>query len=311
MNLLRVLDALLETSSTTEAGRRVGLSQPAVSAALARLRHALDDPLLVRQGRQLVPTDFASGLRDPLRALLNETERLVSGNIRFDPATSRDSFRISGSDFYAVLLMPQLAERLARKAPGVRIQLIDQVPDNHVRSLDRRDIDMVLLPETEFPGWIDRRPVHRSRFVTIARRGNARLAKAGLEPGDTIPLDLFCDMPHIIFSPEGRPHAMGDAALARLGRERHVAMTLPVFSGVCHAVSQSEMIALLPHQLAEYMSPRLGLDIHHPPMPVPPVTLMLAWHRRSTGSPAHRWLRTQIAETLGPIDGESDTAPFP
>lgn len=111
MNLLRVLDALLETSSTTDAGRRVGLSQPAVSAALARLRDALGDPLFVRQGRRLIATDFARTLRDPLRRLLEDTEQLLTGNAAFDPTTSKDTFRLSGSDFYATLLMPALADR--------------------------------------------------------------------------------------------------------------------------------------------------------------------------------------------------------
>ncbi|MCA0870612.1 LysR family transcriptional regulator [Seohaeicola saemankumensis] len=310
LNLLRVLDALLATGSTTEAGNRIGLSQPAVSAALSRLRDALGDPLFVRQGRGMVPTDFASSLRDPLRVLLQDTQALLSGNTVFDPAVATDTFRLSGSDFYATLLMPQLAERLSRIAPYMRVQLVDLVPDNHVQSIERYRVDLVLLPETDFPGWIDTRRVHRSRFVTIARRGHPRLRRAGLHPGDTIPVDLFCDIPQVVFSPEGNLRAMGDAALARVGRERKVAMTLPVFSGVYYAVAQSDMIALIPHQLAEAMAPRLDLDIYDPPMHVPPVAITMAWHRRSTRSPAHRWLRDQIAETLAPIDDPSVTVPF-
>jgi len=303
LNLLRVLDALLATSSPTEAGRRVGLSQPAVSAALGRLRAALDDTLFVRQGRRLVPTAYAEGLRDPLRALLEETEQLLSGGQRFDPATARESFRVSGSDFYAELLMPKLAEQLSRAAPGIRVHMVDLVPDNHVQSIERYNVDLAILPETAFPAWIDRRRAHGSRFVTIARKGHPRLARAGIAPGAVIPVDLFCDLQHAVFSPEGRPRAMGDAALARVGRERRVAMTLPVFSGVYHAVSQSDLIALIPHQLAERMAPRIGLEIYRPPMPVPPVSIMMAWHRRASHAPAHRWLRGQIAGILAALDG--------
>lgn len=311
LNLLRVLDALLETPSTTEAGRRVGLSQPAVSAALGRLRAALDDPLFVRQGRRLVPTAYAEGLRGPLRALLEDTERLLAGARPFDPASAVESFRVSGSDFYAEMLMPRLAEHLSRRAPGIRVHMVDLVPDNHVQSIERYNVDMAILPETEFPAWIDRQRVHGSRFVTIARKGHPRLARAGLRPGDVIPVDLFCDLQHAVFSPEGRPRAMGDAALERVGRRRRVAMTLPVFSGVYHAVSQSDLIALIPHQLAERMARRIGLEIYHPPMPVPPVTIMLAWHRRATHSPAHRWLRDQIAGLLAPLDEGATDRPFP
>lgn len=311
LNLLRVLDALLETCSTTEAGRIVGLSQPAVSAALGRLRAALDDPLFVRQGRRLVPTDYAAALRAPLRDLLDQAAALLEGSGGFDPASARDVFKISGSDFYAELLMPQLADRLSRLAPGMRVQLVDLVPDRHVASIDRYKVDMAILPETDFPSWADRQRVHTSRFVTIARRGHARLARAGLRPGDTIPIDLFCDMQHVVFSPEGNLRAMGDAALARVGSERQVAMTMPVFSGVYHAVSQSDMIALIPHQLAERMASRIGLDIYEAPMPVPPVAIALAWHRRATGSPAHRWLRDQIAHVLAPLNDGTAIVPFP
>lgn len=186
----------------------------------------------------------------------------------------------------------------------MRVQLVDLVADNHVQSIEQYRVDMVVLPEIDFPAWIDGRRVHHSRFVSIARQGHPRLRRAGLRPGDTIPLDLFCDIPHVVFSPEGNLRAMGDAALARVGRQRQIAMTLPVFSGVYHAVARSDMIALIPHQLADYMGPRLGFDSYQPPIPISPVALTLAWHRRSTHSPAHRWLRDQIAETLAPLDAD-------
>lgn len=310
LNLLRVLHALLDTCSTTEAGQQVGLSQPAVSAALGRLRVALGDPLFVRQGRHLVPTEFATGLRDPLRAILEQTERLLSDSQSFDPAKASESFRISGSDFFAELLMPQLAEHLSRRAPGIRVHMVDLVPDNHVQSIERHKVDMAILPKTEFPTWIEHRRMHSSDFVTIARKGHPRLARAGIAPGGVIPVELFCDLQHVVFSPEGKPRAMGDTALARVGRERRVAMTLPVFSGVYHAVSQSDLIALIPHQLAERMAPRLGLEIFRPPMPIAAVTIVLAWHRRVSQSPAHRWLRGQIAEILATLDGAAADRPF-
>lgn len=302
LNLLRVLDALLDTGSTTEAGRRLGMSQPAVSAALGRLRHALDDPLFIRQGRRLAATDFATGLRDPLRELLEKTERMLSGNQSFDPMQATHVFKLSGSDFYAEMLMPRLAEHLARTAPGIRAQLVDLVPDNHVRTIDRHQVDLAILPVTSFPSWIDWQPLHRSRFVVIARQDHPDIARAGLRPGQEMPLDLFCTLHHVAFSPEGRLRTMGDAALARLDRSRRVSMTLPVFSGVCHAVSQSDLIALLPHQLAAHLAPRLTLSIYEAPLPDMEVTLAMAWHRRATTAPAHRWLRDSIAQLAAALD---------
>lgn len=305
LNLLRVLDALLATGSTTEAGRKLGLSQPAVSAALGRLRHSLGNPLFLRQGRGLVPTDFAAGLREPLRRLLEEAEGLLSPEA-FDPLRAEARFKLSGADFFAELLMPQLGDRLQRIAPGIRVQLVDLVPDSYVDTIERYQVDMAFIPDMPYPDWIAHRPLFRAPFVTVAARGNARLARAGIAPGDTIPLDLYCDMAHVLFSPEGNLSAMGDAALARVGRTRKVAMTMPFFSGVAGAVARSEMIALLPVQYARHVAGRIGLALYQQPMPVAEATISMIWHRRSTENPAHRWLREQIADLTAPLDAVRD-----
>ncbi|MDU8929454.1 LysR family transcriptional regulator [Alisedimentitalea sp. MJ-SS2] len=301
MNLLRVLDALLQEGSTVGAARRIGLTQPAVSAALARLRDALDDPLLTRLGRALEPTQFALDLKQPLHDKLAEIENLLSAPSRFDPKTAQLDFRIAGSDFFAELLMPDLARHLAANAPGIRVQLVNLVPDDYVETLEQFEIEMALIPRVDFPPWAESRDVIRSTFSLIARAGHPRLAQAGLSPGDTIPIDLYCDLGHVLFSPEGRTTGMGDDALAAVGRDRQVVMTMPVFSGVYNAVAESDLIALLPTQLANRVAPRLGLSLYQAPMPLPTPTLCMMWHRRATSSPAHAWLRDQIAVILAPI----------
>lgn len=129
LNLLRVLDALLREGSTVRAGERIGLSQPAVSAALNRLRAALDDELFFRQGQGLAATDYARSLEEPLAMVLASIEALLARPGAFDAASSEASFRISGSDFFAEMLMPRLGERLLRLAPSMRVHLVDLVPD--------------------------------------------------------------------------------------------------------------------------------------------------------------------------------------
>jgi DNA-binding transcriptional LysR family regulator len=302
LNLLRVLDALLREGSTVRAGARIGLSQPAVSAALGRLRHALGDELFIRRGQGLEPTDYARALAIPLREILDELESLLSGPKDFDPATSDAAFKLSGSDFFAEMLMPRLAEQVSKRAPGMRVQLVDLVPDNYIDTLDRYEVDIALIPATDFPDWVDHQPVFRSTFSVIARTGHPRLKRAGLRPGDIIPIDLFCDLGHILFSPEGKLKAMGDAALARVGRERRVVMTMPVFSGIYRAVAESDLIALIPTQLAHQIGPKLGLGVYEPPMPVDPALITMIWHKRSTATPEHRWLRDLISEILTPLN---------
>jgi len=302
LNLLRVLDALLREGSVTRAADRIGLSQPATSAALGRLRHALGDPLFVRHGQGLTPTDHARSLEIPLRDILERTAALIAGPTSFDPARAVGNFRIGGSDFFAELLMPQLGAALSRQAPGMVVQLIDLVPENYVTTLERYETDIALIPGAGFPEWTDRRPLFRSSFRLVTRRDHPRLKAAGLAGGDTVPIDLFCDLGHVLFSPEGKPRAMGDAALAAIGRERRVVMTVPVFSGVCRVVAESDLVGLLPRQLAEAVAPRLGLDLYDVPMHLAASQINMVWHRRSTRNPAHRWMRDLIATLLAPLN---------
>lgn len=306
LNLLRVLDALLRERSVTRAGARIGLSQPAVSSALGRLRETLGDPLLIRRGQSMVPTDYARSLEDPLRELLDKAEGILAGPPAFDPSRANEVFRISGSDFFADVLMPVLVDRLAHVAPGVRVQLVDLVPGDHVGTLERYESDIALVPDEDLPGWVDRRPVFRSSFVAVARRDNARLLD--VPDGAVIPIDLFCALGHVLFSPQGKMSAMGDAALARIGRKRRVICTMPAFSGVAWTVSQSDHIALVPRQYGERFASELGLRVFKAPMPIDPAMITMVWHRRSTGAPAHRWLRTTVADILLPLN-EGDPLP--
>lgn len=301
LNLLRVLDALLHEQSTVKAGTRIGLSQPAVSAALGRLRSALRDPLFVRQGQRIVPTEYARGLELPLRRILHSIEDLLVQPGGFDPAEAEQQLKISGSDFFATMLMPRLADVLSRLAPKIIVQLVDLVPDNYVGSLGRHGIDLLLIPKTAFPAWADHAVAFRSEFVMVARAGHPRMRKAGIRPGGTVPLDLYSDLRHVAFSTEGSLRTMGDAALARVGRQRRVVMTLPVFSGVANAVSESDLVAMLPAQLARKIAPRLGLKIYALPMRVTPATICMIWHKRNTAHPTHRWLREQVLAILSDL----------
>ncbi len=301
LNLLRVLSALLAEQSTVRAAARVGLSQSAVSAALGRLRAALDDPLFVRQGQRIVPTDFAQSLEVPLKSILDDLEALLLRHAEFDPSGVAQSFKVAASDFFAVMLMPRLADILTRRAPQMQAQLVDLLPNSYVGILEREGVDLALVPKTEFPTWSEHQVLFQSRFVMIARNGQPRLDRSGVRPGDVVPIDLFCDLGHVVFSPEGNLKAMGDAALARIGRTRRVVMTMPVFTGVCIAVAGSDLVALVPEQLAGRMARLLGLSIYQPPMPLKAADICMLWHKRSTATAAHRWFRGVVAEVLGTL----------
>lgn len=302
LNLLRVLDALLRTNSTVRAARLVGLSQPAVSAALGRLRLALGDELFFRQGQGLAPTQFAKSLEAPLRNLLDEMETLLQGGASFDPTRSERNFKISGSDFFAEMLMPSLAERLQSAAPAMRVHLVDFVQDSYINTMEEHEIDFALLPRIALPDWAESRGMFRSGFSVIARKGHPRFEQAGVQPGAVVPIDLYCDLGHVLFSTQGNIKGMGDAALANIGQARRVVMTMPVFSGVYRAVAGSDLIALLPTAFARRIAPAANLEIYRHPMPIDITQIIMVWHRRHSASPAHIWLREEVAGLLAPFD---------
>lgn len=301
LNLLRVLDALLIEHSTVRAGERLGLSQPAVSAALKRLRISLGDELFFRSGQKLEATDFALSLQEPLQDVLSRIEALIRAQDAFDPVTAEHRFRISGSDFFAEMLMPALAEYLTAHAPSVRVHLVDLIPDDRVDTMASQDVDFALLPETPLPEWAEGQPVFSSSFSVIARKAHPRTTECALANGDVMPLDLFCELQHVLFSTEGNAKGIGDEALARIGRERNVVMTLPVFSGVYRAVASSDLIALLPSAFAHRVSKSENLNVFEPPIRIDPVRLFLIWHRRFSNSPPHQWLGSRIADLLHPF----------
>lgn len=292
LNLLRVLDAVFREGSTVKAARRLGLSQSAISGSLSRLRHALGDPLFVRQGNRLVATDYATGLKEPVMQELERIEKILFPPSHFDPLTAQGTFRIAASDFFAEMLMPPLGQLLHRKAPGIRAQLVDLVPQDYVASLERRKADIALIPKTELPDWVSSEELFHSPFKVIARKENPGIV--GLKQGQVMPFEVFCTLHHVLFSPEGNITAMGDAALSRVGRQRHVAMTVPVFSGVCRAVRESDLIALVPAQLAADVASTFDLQVFDPPMPIDPPLIVGIWHKRSEHTPLAIWMRDQI-----------------
>jgi DNA-binding transcriptional LysR family regulator len=305
LNLLRVLDALLQTGSTVRAAEVIGLSQPAVSAALGRLRATLDDPLFVRQGQRLEPTEYARNLAAPLRETLDQIERLLAVPAAFDPKEATRSFTLSGSDFFADMLLPPLSKELAQSAPGIQIRMVDMLVD-HYHALDNHELDLALVPEMSFPEWVDSERLFGSEFILATRRDHPALTAAGLAPGDVVPMDVFCSLGHIVMSPEGKARTMIDGSLERAGHQRRVVMTMPFFGGVYRTVAQTDFVALLPHQLAHTVRAQIGLDLFRLPVPLPKAELYMIWHRRSTANPAHRWIREQIGRVLAAIDGPND-----
>lgn len=299
LNLLRVLDAMLAQRNTTRVGETIGLSQPAVSSALKRLRDLTGDPLFVREGNSLVATPYALSLRQPVRAALESIERALAGGA-FDPATSRRAFVLGASDYFNEKLMPALADRVTREAPNMRLKMLPAQTDSLPALLTEDRFDLVVSIALDSPDWIERKTIFRATNAAVARRGHPMLA--GVAPGDPLPLDLFCGLPQVIFSVTRDFTHYEDEALARIGRSRHVRVTLPGYFGVGRVAAQSDLIGVLPTGFAEGVADMIGLTAYRLPFEMPPIDLCLYWRRRDTADPEHAWLRTQVMEILAPLD---------
>lgn len=301
LNLLKVLDALLREASTTRAGARIGLSQPAVSAALGRLRAAFGDPLLVRDGQSLRPTEFALTLVAPLQHLLEDAGQLLN-RPAFDPSTATDVFRVSAADFFTEMLLPDLTARLERDAPGVTLRYTDAISARTSDDIREGRLDLMILPAQVLAPWLDSEPLFRADFCIVARRGHPELTRHGVSPDRPMPLDLYCQLRHAAFRVVEDQPEVEDRVFARTGRTLQVALSVPSFTAVWRAVAATDLVGMIPRRLAERVAGPAGLEVYPMPFAVPRAELCQASHRRNSSSRGLVWLRAQVAEILGKLD---------
>lgn len=298
LNLLRVFAAIARERSVSRAGEQIAMSQPAVSAALNRLRHALDDQLFVRRGNDMVPTPRAEELIVPVQEALERLQGALQVKRTFDPGLVQRTCTLLGSDFVSMLVMPSLSERLAAAAPGLRLRLLESTRQDNDRLLLEDAADVVIEGPLELPDWISRQTLFQSQFTVIARRDHPRLREHGVEPGDVLPLELFCELPHALRTVEGGMSGYTDEALAQLGRVRTVSFVVPHFHAVLTAVARGRLIAVIPQRFADAFADGLGVAQYRAPIELPRPDIQMYWHSRRDRDPLHRWLRAQIVAVL-------------
>ncbi len=223
-------------------------------------------------------------------------EGMLTHGASFDPSGAKGSIWLSGSDHFSELLLPRLLDRLRVATPGLKIVLVDHVFENSLEALEKGNVDIAFWPEMPLPKWAKAQHVMTTRFEFAARRGNQRLEAAGIRDGDTIPLGLACDLPHVHFSPNGRTTDDMDAILASMGRERRIIATVPTFSGVLSILRKSDIIGTLPSHLLDNAEGFGDITRHPLPVDRPDIPLMLLWHKRTDNAPLMRWLRGEIVQ---------------
>jgi DNA-binding transcriptional LysR family regulator len=285
LNLLVSLHYLLQEAQVTAAAERMSVSQPSMSASLARLRRLLDDPLLVRAGRRLVLTPYAEGLRDQVADILREIELTLSTRPTFDPATESRHFVISATDYITLVLLKSLVSELSASTK-VHIE-VQPVTASHLDDLRNNRIDMIITPREvlgDVPDLLSA-TLFRDRFVGVASRHNTSI--------DNLTPELFSTLPYIAYRSDGKRSNV-DGQFDRLGVARNVQMTSENFVVVPLVVTSSDFIAMIHERLGRMMMESLQLRLFEPPVALRPVTQAVFWHPRRIDDPAHRWLRERI-----------------
>lgn len=289
LNLLAAFDALMSECNVTRAATRVGVSQPAMSAALSRLRKLLGDPLFLRSAEGLLPTPRARELAEPISQALRQLEATLVRKPDFVPAVAKLTVNLGLSDYPAFVVLPALLEALAEQAPGISVNVhAFNDRDHAVDLLDAGAIDVAIgVPPTHSDGRILRRPILRDEFVTIIASKHPA-ARRGMN------MKTYLSLPHALASPEGQRHGLVDQALAQLGQQRTLALTLPHMFALPAIVARTGMTATVMKRVALQSPAGRQLAFFPPPVTLPEIVFYLIWHRRSDGHQAQKWLRTLI-----------------
>ena len=286
MNLLVALHALLTERSVTRAASRIGLTQPAMSHALARLRQLLGDPLFVRTQSGMEPTVRALGMAPILSRALGELQRALAEPPHFAPQSASRTFTISTSDYMEFVLWPTFVARVARAAPHVALH---SGLRSGLEGLAAGAIDIALRPMPDIPkSGLHAEPIFEDRFVCLVRRGHP-LARGKLT------LDRYCAASHLLISPTGSSSGgIVDEQLARLHRSRRVGLMVQSFMVAPHVVAATDLIITLPAAMARKFSALLPLVQLEPPLRLPGLTMAQLWHERQAHDPALVWLRQEL-----------------
>lgn len=299
LNLLRVFDEVMAERNLTRAAEKLAITQPAVSNALRRLREALGDELVTRRGHGVEPTPRALALWPAVRQALAQLQETLSPG-RFDPASAQTTFILAMADATGATLIPPLIEIVEREAPGISLRVVPLTTRDPRRLLDDESADMAVgyfpavLADLTARAQSDNVVAHESarlydgQYVCVMRAGHP-LASAPLT------LDLYCAARHLLVSFSGKPFGFIDEALAALGRERRIVLTVNQFFTAGRVVATTDLLTVLPRHFVGVASVRDELVWRPLPMPLPAVHVDALWHRRRNHDPAHRWLRETIA----------------
>ena len=305
LNLLVAFEALMAERNVTRAGHRLGLGQPAMSAALARLRLTFKDELLVRvPGAPMRPTEKAAALFAPVSEALAHVREIFDTGAGFDPARARVVFRIATGDHPATLVLPRFLEILAARAPGVDVRLSGLDKRDAFDLVDRGEIDLLIGSFRNVPKRIRRTQLYTDGYVCVIRRDHPLLTADG-----ALTVEAYVAAPHVLVTLAADDRGIVDEVLAKRGLRRRVAVTVSDFHLVPGIIARTGMIGHLPRRTAADLTRGTNLLIFPPPVTLPPWNVDLFWGGVSDAEPGAKWFREQLLSLGRAIEAEEASPP--
>jgi len=289
LNLLVVFNQLLMDRSVSIAAERLGLTQPAISNALKRLRHALNDELFLRTSRGMEPTPYALYLAESVIYALNALQSALTHRDSFDPLTSNRTFNLAMTDIGEIYFMPPLMEVLVRRAPGIRISTIRPHQAELKKDMESGAVDLAVGPRSDLQTGFFQYRLFRHRYVCMFRKGH---------PTARSPMSLaaFAELEHVGVVPGNTSHTDIDNLVEKAGVKRLIRLRVPHFLAVGPILQSTDLIATVPQRFAERVRDAFGLVTSPHPVRLPDIAINLFWNARFNRDPANLWLRQLFVE---------------
>ena len=291
LNLLVALDSLLAERNITLAGRRLNLSQSAMSSSLARLRDFFGDELLVLVGRKMVPTPLGESLSGPVRRILVEIRSTIEATPAFDPATATRRFALMMSDYVATVLMTPVLRHLAKLAPGVSFEILPNNVPAPLDYLERAEIDFLVMPEDTLGDVHPRMRLFEDDYVCVVAAENPAI-------GTSLSLEQYLQLGHVVLQfARGRAPAVDDWLGTHLAQPRRIEVVAMNFNLLPQFIIGTPRIATIQRRIARYYEKFGALKLVETPMPIPSMVESVQWHSAFDRDPANRWLR-EVLRTM-------------
>jgi len=301
LNQLVLFQQLMVERRVSKVAENLGLTQPAVSNTLAKLRRQFGDELFVRTPAGMMPTPFAEALSEPVGYALGMIHSGLNQHCRFEAASVKRSVTIGMTDIGEIVFLPWLVERLRQAAPGVSLSTVRTTATRLRDDMESGQVDLAIGPLPQLKAGFFQRRLFRQRYVCLFRKGHP-LDRKRLTLAD------FKAAEHLVIVSAGTGHGKIDDLIRRAGVDRTVRLKVPHFVSVGHLLQRTDMVATVTERLAESLVEPFELTYRPHPIDLPEIAINVFWHAKVHRSPAHQWLRGVVFDLFG---DSTDKAPLP